>query len=152
MDNIPQFDLSRSINLANSVSDSIARQQREMDRTVQAIQKERERKEANEEAYREETIRSLRAIEQNTANLYTIVDLISKSNEQQEELIAIITEVLSIATAKTKEEAESRYRKIMGKISTAIEDVETLGKVATFAASVWALAQPIIEKLPFIGG
>lgn len=124
----------------------------EMERTMQAIQKERERKEANEEAYRQETIRSLRAIEQNTANLYTIVDLISKSNEQQEVLIEIITEVLSIAKSKTKEEAESKFRKVMDKITKTVEDGETLGKIGNFAITVWNLAQPIIENLPNIGG
>lgn len=104
------------------------------------------------ETYQQESLRSLQAIEQNTANLYTLVDLISKSNEQQEELIEIIAEVLSIAKAKTKEEAESKFRKVMDKITQTVEDGETLGKIATFATTVWTLVQPIIEKLPQIGG
>ena len=78
--NMPQIDLLTTNHLANSIADSFAERNREMERTMQAIQDERERKEAAETAYREETIRSLRAIEQNTANLYTLVDLISKSN------------------------------------------------------------------------
>ncbi len=150
--NMPKIDLSTTSHLTNSLADSIAANQREMERSMQAVQRERERKEAAEAAYREEAIRSLRAIEQNTANLYTLVDLISKNNEQQEELIEIIAEVLSIAKAKTKEEAESKFRKVMDKITKTVEDGETLGKIATFATTVWTLAQPIIEKLPQIGG
>ena len=150
--NLPHLDLSTTNHLTNSIAVSIAERNSEMERTMQAVQREREHKEAIEEAYRQETVRSLSAIEQNTANLYTLVDLISKSNEQQEELIEIITEVLSIAKAKTKEEAESKFRKVMNRITKTVEDVDALGKIATFATTVWILAQPIIEKLPHIGG
>lgn len=100
------------------------------------------------EEYQQESLRALRAIEQNTANLYTLVDLISKSNEQQDELIAIIAEVLTIAKAKSKKEAESTYAKVMGRITQTVKDAETLAKVAGYATTVWQLAQPIIEKLP----
>jgi Fic family protein len=149
--NMPRINLSTN-HLANSVADSIAANQREMERSMQAVQRERERKEAAEADYREETIRSLRAIEQNTANLYTLVDLISKSNEQQDELIEIIAEVLTIAKAKNQAEAKSVYTKVMGRITQTIKDAETLAKIAGYATAVWNLAQPIIEKLPQIGG
>ena len=150
--NMPRIDLSTTNHLANSVAGSIAAKQREMERSMQAVQRERERKEAAEAAYREETIRSLRAIEQNTANLYTLVDLISKSNEQQDELIEIIAEVLTIAKARSQAEAKSVYTKVMGRITQTIKDAETLAKIAGYATAVWNLAQPIIEKLPQIGG
>ena len=149
--NMPRINLSTN-HLANSVADSIAANQRQMELSMQAVQRERERKEAAEAAYREETIRSLRAIEQNTANLYTLVDLISKSNEQQDELIEIIAEVLTIAKAKNQAEAKSVYTKVMGRITQTIKDAETLAKIAGYATAVWNLAQPIIEKLPQIGG
>ena len=149
--NMPRINLSTN-HLANSVADSIAANQRDMERSMQAVQRERERKEAAEADYREETIRSLRAIEQNTANLYTLVDLISKSNEQQDELIEIIAEVLTIAKAKNQAEAKSVYTKVMGRITQTIKDAETLAKIAGYATAVWNLAQPIIEKLPQIGG
>ena len=149
--NMPRINLSTN-HLANSVADSIAANQRQMELSMQAVQRERERKEAAEAAYREETIRSLRAIEQNTANLYTLVDLISKSNEQQDELIEIIAEVLTIAKAKNQAEAKSVYTKVMVRITQTIKDAETLAKIAGYATAVWNLAQPIIEKLPQIGG
>ena len=145
--NMPQIDLSTTNHLANSVADSIATNQREMERTLQAVQRERERKEANEEAYQQETIRSLHAIEQNTANLYTLVDLISKSNEQQDELIAIIADILTIAKAKDKKEAESIYKNVMGKITQTVKDGETLAKLVGWATAVYELAKPIIENL-----
>ena len=109
-----------------------------------------EQQEANRiaEEYQQESLKILRAIEQNTANLYTLVDLISKNNEQQEELIALITEVLSIATAKTKGEAETKYRAVMDKITKTVKDVEAMNKMVGYATTVWTLAQPIIDKLP----
>ncbi|HQM01728.1 MAG TPA: hypothetical protein PLH98_14435 [Ruminococcus flavefaciens] len=145
--NMPQIDLLTTNHLANSIADSFAERNREMERTMQAIQDERERKESNEEAYRQETIRSLHAIEQNTANLYTLVDLINKSNEQQDELIAIIADILTIAKAKDKKEAESIYKKVMAKITQTVKDGETLAKVVGYATTVYELAKPIIENL-----
>ena len=113
-----------------------------------------EQQEANRiaEEYQQESLKILRSIEQNTANLYTLVDLISKNNEHQEELVAIIAEVLSIATAKTKDEAENKYRAVMDKITKKVKDVEAMSKMVGYANTVWTLVQPIIEKLPPIGG
>jgi len=95
-------------------------------------------------ANQQESLRVLQNIEENTANLYNIVDLIQKSHEQQDEIISIITEILTIATAKNKEEAQSMYRKVMDRITQTIDDVETLAKIAGYAAIVWAL----FDKLP----
>ena len=151
--NMPKIDLSNfQPNYSNMLAQQISESERQASRAMEAVQRERERKEAAEEAYRQETIRSLNAIEQNTANLYTLVDLISKSNEQQDEIISIIAEVLTIAKAKSQGEAKSVYTKVMGRITQTIKDAETLAKIAGYATAVWNLAQPIIEKLPQIGG
>lgn len=118
---------------------------------VQEIAAERHRheaaKEADEEAYREETIRALRAIESNTANLYVLVDLISKNGKQQDELIGIFSEILAIAKAKNQEEADSLYKKVMGKITQTVNDVETLAKFVGYATMVFELVKPIIDNI-----
>ena len=83
--NMPSIDFSKLS--APQLDLGFARQQtQDIQSAMDAIQAERVRKEVAEVAYREESIRSLQAIEQNTANLYTLVDLISKSNEHQDEL------------------------------------------------------------------
>lgn len=152
MEKIKGIDMSKMTipqpSYSTMLSQQVAESNRQMEEAMDAIQAERDRKEAAEEAYRQETIRSLRAIEQNTANLYTLVDLISKSNEQQDEIISIIAEVLTIAKAKSKGEAKSVYTKVMGRITQTIKDAETLAKIAGYATTVWQLAQPIIDKLP----
>ncbi len=99
------------------------------------------------EAYKNEILRSLHAIESNTANLYTIVDLINKSNEQQDELIAILVEILSIAKAKSKEDAASAFAKVMAKITQVVKDGETLAKVAGYAMAVYQMVQPLIDNV-----
>ena len=145
--NMPSIDFSKLS--APQLDLGFARQQtQDIQSAMDAIQAERVRKEVAEVAYREESIRSLHAIEQNTANLYTLVDLISKSNEHQDELISIIAEVLTIAKAKSKGEAKSVYTKVMGRITQTIKDAETLAKLAVYATTIWQLAQPIIDKLP----
>jgi len=136
----PQYDTSY-------ITRQMEQRNREMEAVWDGIAEERQRKEAAEEAYRQETIRSLRAIEQNTANLYTLVDLINKSNDQQDELIAIIAEILTIAKATDKKEAESIYKKVMAKITQTVKDGETLAKVVGYATTVYELAKPIIENL-----
>lgn len=137
---MPQYGFS-------NISKQIEKSNREMEAIWDGIAEERERKEAAEEAYRQETIRILNAIEQNTANLYTLVDLISKSNEQQDELIAMVADILTIAKAKDAKEAESAYRKIMNKISQTVKDGETLAKLARFATSVYGMIKLIAENL-----
>lgn len=120
---------------------------REMAAILDEIVEDKQLEEAAEEAYRQEIIRSLRAIEQNTANLQTLVDLINKSNDQQDELIAIITEILTIAKAMDKKEAESIYKKVMAMISQTVKDGETLAKVVSYATAVYELTKRIIENL-----
>ena len=109
-----------------------------------------EQQEANKNAkkYQQESLQILRAIEQNTASLHMLVELISKNNDQQEELISIISEVLTVATAKTKNEAESKYRSVMEKITKTVKDVETMSKVVSYATTVWNILQPFTDNLP----
>ena len=104
---------------------------------MDTLAEQRQEKEDNEEAYRKEMIRSLNAIEQNTANLQIIVELISKSVEQQDVLIGFVTEIMSIAKAKNKEEAKTLYEKTVGRISTAVQDGEALAKLVLYATVIY---------------
>jgi bifunctional N-acetylglucosamine-1-phosphate-uridyltransferase/glucosamine-1-phosphate-acetyltransferase GlmU-like protein len=131
---IPQLDYGHISSYVQQANNEIAE-------ALDAAQEEKE-------AYQNEIIRSLHAIEQNTANLHTLLDLISKSNEQQEELIQIVAEILGILTAKSQKEAQSSYSKVMGRITQTVKEAEALTKMTTFALSVWQYAQPFIDKLP----
>lgn len=101
------------------------------------------------EEYQKRSLEILQSIEENTASIYTLVDLISKANEKQDEMLGILSEILSIAKAKSKEEADSRYKAIMSRISTSVDNVEAMIKVAGWASAVYRV---VIKLIPAIGG
>lgn len=104
-----------------------------------------------EKMYWEESLNLLKLIESNTANLAMLVDLISKNNENQDEIIGILSEVLEIAKAKNKEEADNLYRKIMKKATTFTKDVEAIQKLTVFAGTVYKLVLNNIDKIEHAG-
>ena len=98
------------------------------------------------EQYQSESLKILESIKQNTANLYTLVDLINRSNEQQDALIGLIAEIMAISKAKNKEEADSFFRKTMDKASKTIKDGETLYKIAGYAMTVYNFVTSILQQ------
>ena len=104
-----------------------------------------------EKMYWEQSINLLKSIELNTANLAMIVDLINKNNEKQDEIIAILSEVLEIAKAKNKEEADNLYRKTMNKVITFTKDVEAIQKLSVFAGTMYTLVINNIDKIQQAG-
>ena len=95
--------------------------------------------------YQQQSLEILKSINQNTANLYTLVDLISKSNEQQDEVIGIVSEILSIAKAKEKKEAESLFKKVTSKINNSVETADSVIKLFGWATTIYNM---VITMLP----
>lgn len=95
--------------------------------------------------YQQQSLEMLKSINQNTANLYTLVDLISKSNEQQDEVIEIVSEILAIAKAKEKKEAESLLKKAMTKINDSVETADSIVKLVGWATTIYNM---VITMLP----
>ncbi|MGQ7056861.1 hypothetical protein, partial [Bacillus cereus group sp. BceL245] len=104
------------------------------------LQKE---KEDRTEQYNQSVLRTLEKIEQNTGNLYQIVQLLNTQTDKQDTIIELLTEVLAISTSVTKEEAEGKYRSVMKKITTVTEDVETIQKLSGFAQMVFQMFQSL---------
>lgn len=96
--------------------------------------------------YQQKSLEMLQAINQNTANLYTIVDLINKNNEKQDLLIEIVTEILAIAKAKEKKEAETLFKKVMSRINDSVEDVESIIKITGWAMTVYNMVLPMLQE------
>lgn len=94
--------------------------------------------------YQQKSLEMLQSINENTANLYTMVELISKSNDKQDELIALMTEVLSLAKAKSKEEADTLFKKIMNKINDTADTVESMIKIVGWATTVYNMVLPLL--------
>lgn len=75
----------------------------------------------------------------NTEYLKDIVGLLSTSNEHQEQLNSLVHDVLAIAKAPDKEEAQNRYRSVMKKIgdfSTITSSALNIVKLSSLAATV----------------
>lgn len=96
--------------------------------------------------YQQKSLEMLQAINQNTANLYTIVDLINKNNEKQDVLIELVTEILAIAKAKEKKEAETLFKKVMSRINDSVEDVDSIIKITGWAMTVYNMVLPMLQK------
>lgn len=101
---------------------------------------------ANTEEYQKNSLQILQSIEQNTANLYVLVELLNKSVENQDDLISLVSEILSMSKAKTKEDADSFYRKVMGKINATVKDAESMMKIVTWATSVYNMICTMFQK------
>lgn len=89
-----------------------------------------------EKMYWDESISLLKNIEVNTANLTTLVNLISSNNDKQDEIINIITELFSLAKETDKDEALSKYRKVMKKINEFSGDADTLLKLSSYGGTI----------------
>lgn len=95
--------------------------------------------------YQLQSLEILKSINQNTANLYTLVDLISKSNEQQDEIIEITSEILTIAKAKEKKEAESFFKKVITRINSSVATADSVIKLISWATIFYRI---VITMLP----
>lgn len=96
--------------------------------------------------YQEESLEMLKSINTNTANLYTLVDLISNANDKQDELIGLISKILTIAKAKDKEEAESLFKKVMGKINETVKSADSMIKIMGWATSIYSMVIAMLNK------
>jgi hypothetical protein len=112
---------------------------KEMERLVDEMNQERTEKEAKEEAYKEEHLRLLKNIEQNTKGLDNIVSLLANITKQQDEVLEILKECLAISASAGKQEAESKYRHVMNKVNTVVEDFGTMQTLQGFANTVYQL-------------
>lgn len=94
--------------------------------------------------YQKKSLEVLQSINENTANLYTMIELISKSNDKQDELISLMTDVLSLAKAKSKEEADTLFKKIMNKINDTADSVDSIIKIVGWATTVYNMVLPLL--------
>ena len=94
--------------------------------------------------YQQKSLEILQSINENTANLYSIVELINQNADKQDELIALLSEVLSLATAKSKKEADNLFKKIMGKINDTTDSVDSMIKIVGWATTIYNMVLPLL--------
>ncbi|MFB0841802.1 hypothetical protein [Paenibacillus oleatilyticus] len=82
-----------------------------------------------DEKYHIEMINILQKIEENTASIRAIVELLQNNSDRQEQILELLKEVISLGTVKSKEEADSVFQKTLTKIQGlggTVESVQTL--------------------------
>ena len=101
---------------------------------------------AKTEEYQKRSLEVLKSIEENTANLSSIVDLINHSNENQDQIIEIFTDILSIAKAKNKEEADGLFKNVSEKITSTTDTVDAIIKLTGWATTVYKIVVPLLQS------
>ena len=99
--------------------------------------------EKNQE-YQQQSLEELRAINENTAQLKVIVELIHQSNEKQDEIIALTGDILAIAKAKDKDEADTLLKKALKKISGTVDAGESILTMTQWALAIYKLVEPLL--------
>lgn len=101
----------------------------------------------DEKRYWEESLDILKSIESNTGNLAVLVDLISRNTDQQDEIIGCLTEIHEIAKSKTKVDADSRYQRVMKRITDITGNVEAVQKLAAYGAVIYNFVVQNSDKM-----
>ena len=88
--------------------------------------------------YREQSLALLTEIRNNTANLTDLINLISDNSEKQDTIIQVLSEILGIATAKSKEELDQKLAQTIEKIKNTIEAGELISKLIFYSITVFS--------------
>ena len=98
------------------------------------------------EQYQAESLEILKSIQENTANLYTLVELISNSNDNQDEIIGILSEIFELAKAKSEEEADKQFKKVMTEITDTVEAAESTAKLVGWLTSIYRIVKMVLKS------
>lgn len=126
----PQTDYSGIIEEAN-------RRNAELNKALDEAAEEREKR-YNDGVEREKRmIELLESIDKNTSVLSDMLKLLEENTQDQKAILEIINDFNSLATINEPEKAQTLYRKIMNKISTALSDVDTITTLSNYGLLVF---------------
>ncbi|HNX64961.1 MAG TPA: hypothetical protein PKI60_07250 [Oscillospiraceae bacterium] len=95
---------------------------------------------AEQRKHMEKQLELLSQISNNTASLRDILDIAKESNDN----IEIIIQIFQLYNEKNKQKAESKFKSILGTISTAAKTAETIIKLTTLATTVYTEIQLLL--------
>lgn len=132
------FDYSE---MAKMAQNSVLQSKREIEKNARILAEMNIAKMNVEEEYKNNVLNTLISIEKNTASLTNLVDLIKNSNENQEKILCIINELLSLSKEKDKGKAGEKYKSVMKKITDLGENADTINKLYTFGTTIYSVLQ-----------
>jgi hypothetical protein len=112
-----------------------------LDEINQEMGREKAKTKRKEEEYRAAVLNTLQGIEKNTALLTEMTVLLKENNSKQDQVFGLITEILAIMKASSKEEATSKFNDVMKKIAAAADGVNSVQSLYTMASTVYTAAQ-----------
>jgi len=98
------------------------------------------------ENYHHESLRILKLIEKNTAGIQLIVELINENNDQQDELLTLLSEIHELAKAKSTNEVDASFTMLMKKIPQVVRDAEALARLSSYANIVFNFVMELIKN------
>ncbi|MFS0655699.1 hypothetical protein [Bacillus sp. 179-C3.3 HS] len=110
----------------------------------QQREEKEKQQERDEKEYREQMLLLLAGIEKNTAILKEISFLVRENNSKQEETFALLVEMLEVLKSTNQEEALSKYRKIMNKISNFNGDTETVKTLYNVGSTIYSMVNTLV--------
>ncbi|MDU0332092.1 hypothetical protein RW092_18100 [Paenibacillus sp. 3LSP] len=128
----------------NTVQSDILINTQELQRQVDIMNRDTRLKEEQEEQYKQAVLNALQGIEKNTGGIAEIVKLVHLSNEKQDQVIELLTEIMSISAAKTKEEAQNKFSKALNKINNLGATVESIQTLIGLLNTVYNSVQPFL--------
>lgn len=142
-------DLGVDLPKVDIVTPAIQRQLYNTTQQMNSIQREMERvareKHEKEEQYKQDTLDTLKNIEKNTGDISQLVVLLRANSDKQTEILEVMTEIMSIGSSETNEEAENKYRAVMNKINQTFEDAETMEKLLGYGKMFYHSAKAYIK-------
>ena len=88
-------------------------------------------------------IELLESIDKNTSVLSDIVSLLKENTENRNEILEIINEFNSLATIEDESKVQSTYRKIMNKLNTMVNDINTINALMSYGIFIINVLQNI---------
>lgn len=133
-------NLLKSLGLSDIPSyTTIIKMDDDFEKQKEAMIRSMEEKQRKEEKYKNDVLNALNRIIDNTANLTAVVQLLHENNEKQDEIFEIITDIMSIAKEKTKQDAETVYRRVLNRINSFTGDIETITKLLGYATTAYTV-------------
>jgi len=127
---VPKVDMS-------FLDESFEKLDREMEESRREENELKEIEKQLEMKHRGNVEKLLSEIVDNTSSINLMVEILQSNNVIQTEVLSLMQEILTIGTATNKEEAESKYKKVMKQITEKVGDVETAEKLLTMSKAVY---------------
>nr|WP_278430340.1 hypothetical protein [Brevibacillus laterosporus] len=120
-------------NLLDGITKSTGEILKNHDSLIKAL--EERNKEENE--WKQRVLIASEKTAENTSFIFDALVLIREGNQKQDEIFDLLVEMLSIAKSQTKEEAESKFTKVMRKINNLSTTAESIEKLTKHANTIW---------------